>query len=127
MLFAIINEVGFAVVVEAAPANFSFQRLKMKNKFRTHNCSELTISNLNQEIILSGWIDTIRDHGNLLFIDLRDNYGLTQCVIENKDPNFIGSATNDLNGAIDFSIDGPVIKFSAASNFLRENNNQSGL
>ena len=48
--------------------------------YRTHLCSELTIKNLNQEVILSGWIDTIRDHGNLIFIDLRDNYGITQCV-----------------------------------------------
>ena len=42
--------------------------------YRTHLCSELTIKNLNQEVILSGWIDTIRDHGNLIFVDLRDNY-----------------------------------------------------
>ncbi len=57
-------------------------------KYRTHNCSELTISNLNQEIILSGWIDTIRDHGNLIFIDLRDNFGITQCVIDAKNKIF---------------------------------------
>ena len=50
--------------------------------YRTHLCSELTIKNLNQEVILSGWIDTIRDHGNLIFIDLRDNYGKTQCVVD---------------------------------------------
>jgi len=50
--------------------------------YRTHLCSELTIKNLNQEVILSGWIDTIRDHGNLIFIDLRDNYGITQCVVD---------------------------------------------
>ena len=52
--------------------------------YRTHLCSELTIKNLNQEVILSGWIDTIRDHGNLIFIDLRDNYGKTQCVVDAK-------------------------------------------
>ena len=52
--------------------------------YRTHLCSELTIKNLNQEVILSGWIDTIRDHGNLIFIDLRDNYGITQCVVDAK-------------------------------------------
>ena len=50
--------------------------------YRTHLCSELTIKNLNHEVILSGWIDTIRDHGNLIFIDLRDNYGITQCVVD---------------------------------------------
>ena len=52
------------------------------NTYRTHFCSDLNISNLNEEVILSGWIDTIRDHGNLLFIDLRDNFGITQCVID---------------------------------------------
>ena len=54
------------------------------NKYRTHLCSELNASNLNNQVILSGWVDTIRDHGNLIFIDLRDNYGITQCVIENS-------------------------------------------
>ena len=52
------------------------------NEYRSHYCSELNISNLNQEVKLSGWIDTIRDHGNLIFIDLRDNYGITQCVVD---------------------------------------------
>ena len=50
--------------------------------YRTHLCSELTLKNLNQVVILSGWVDTIRDHGNLIFIDLRDNYGITQCVVD---------------------------------------------
>ncbi len=51
-------------------------------KYRTHLCSELSTKNLNQDVTLSGWVDTIRDHGNLLFIDLRDNYGITQCVVD---------------------------------------------
>ena len=54
------------------------------NKYRTHLCNELSIQNLNNKVSLSGWIDTIRDHGNLLFIDLRDNYGITQCVVDGK-------------------------------------------
>jgi len=52
------------------------------HKFRTHNCNELNLKNVNQKVFLSGWINKRRDHGNLLFIDLRDNYGLTQCVID---------------------------------------------
>ena len=44
------------------------------NKYRTHNCNELKKENSGQEIILTGWINKKRDHGNLLFIDLRDNY-----------------------------------------------------
>jgi len=52
------------------------------HKYRTHSCNELNIKNKDQKIILSGWVNKKRDHGNLLFIDLRDNYGLTQCVID---------------------------------------------
>ena len=58
------------------------------NKYRTHNCAELTINNIGKQIILSGWIHKKRDHGNLLFIDLRDHYGMTQCVIDNKNEHF---------------------------------------
>ena len=52
------------------------------NKYRTHFCSDLTLKNLSEKVTLSGWVDTIRDHGNLLFVDIRDNYGITQCVID---------------------------------------------
>ena len=58
------------------------------NKYRSHTCEQLTIKDKNKNVSLSGWINKKRDHGNLLFLDLRDNYGLTQCLIENKDPNF---------------------------------------
>lgn len=56
--------------------------------FRTHNCFELRKSNIGEKVKLSGWAHRIRDHGNLLFIDLRDHYGLTQCVIENDNSCF---------------------------------------
>ena len=52
------------------------------NKFRTHKCNELRKEKVGEEVILSGWINKKRDHGNLLFLDLRDHYGLTQCVID---------------------------------------------
>ena len=54
------------------------------NKYRTHNCSELSEKEINKIVHLSGWLHRKRDHGNLLFIDLRDHYGMTQCVIENN-------------------------------------------
>ena len=57
-------------------------------KYRTHNCNELNITHKGKQIILSGWINKKRDHGNLLFIDLRDNYGLTQCVIDKDSKSF---------------------------------------
>ncbi len=58
------------------------------NKYRTHNCSELSDKEINKKVKLSGWLHRKRDHGNLLFIDLRDHYGMTQCVIENKNNFF---------------------------------------
>ena len=58
------------------------------NKYRTHNCSELDENEINKIVYLSGWLHRKRDHGNLLFIDLRDHYGITQCVIENNNKSF---------------------------------------
>ena len=57
------------------------------NKYRTHNCSELTKKDAGEKVKLSGWVHRKRDHGNLLFVDLRDHYGLTQCVTQ-IDSNF---------------------------------------
>nr|MBF6602291.1 aspartate--tRNA ligase [Sphingorhabdus sp.] len=50
--------------------------------YRTHNCSQLRTGNVGEEVRLSGWIHNIRDHGNLMFVDLRDHFGLTQIVSE---------------------------------------------
>jgi len=56
--------------------------------YRTHTCGELNLNNNGEDVLLSGWINKKRDHGNLLFIDLRDTYGITQCVIDNKNNLF---------------------------------------
>ena len=58
------------------------------NKFRTHHCNELNIKHVDKSVLLSGWVHKKRDHGNLLFIDLRDNFGITQCIIEKENKNF---------------------------------------
>ena len=58
------------------------------NKYRSHKCSELTELDSDRKVYLSGWLHRKRDHGNLLFIDLRDHFGITQCVIENKNKCF---------------------------------------
>ena len=58
------------------------------NKYRTHKCNELRKEDVDKKISLSGWINKKRDHGNLLFIDLRDNYGITQCIIDKENKYF---------------------------------------
>ncbi len=58
------------------------------NTYRTHTCGELTKKDSGQKVILSGWINKKRDHGNLLFLDLRDNYGITQCLIDKENKFF---------------------------------------
>jgi len=60
----------------------------LSNKYRTQNCSELRKEHVGKDVVLSGWINKKRDHGNLLFIDLRDNYGITQCIIDKENLNF---------------------------------------
>ena len=67
------------------------------NKYRSHNCNELRKDDLNKDILISGWINKKRDHGNLLFIDLRDNYGITQCIIDKDNkPNWSPEKINDV-------------------------------
>ena len=58
------------------------------HKYRTHKCNELRIENVNDHVKLSGWVHRKRDHGQLIFIDLRDHYGLTQVVVDSSNKNF---------------------------------------
>jgi aspartyl-tRNA synthetase len=60
----------------------------MQNPYRTHTCGQLRLENAEEIVRLSGWIHRKRDHGQLLFIDLRDHYGITQCVIDSDNPHF---------------------------------------
>ena len=76
--------------------------------YRTHTCSELKLKNNGEEVLLSGWINKKRDHGNLLFIDLRDNYGITQCVIDNKNSLFKKIEKIPLESVVKFK--GKVVK-----------------
>ena len=59
--------------------------MKMANKYRTNNCGELTIKNVGQEVRLAGWIQKIRNLGGMTFVDLRDQYGITQVVISSEE------------------------------------------
>jgi aspartyl-tRNA synthetase len=60
----------------------------MSSVYRTHTCGQLRPQHVGQEARLSGWVQRKRDHGNLLFIDLRDHYGVTQVVVDVSSPVF---------------------------------------
>ncbi len=85
-------------------------------KYRTHNCSELSKSDIGKDVLLSGWLHRKRDHGNLLFVDLRDHYGLTQCVIENNNQFF--SVLEKVKPESVLKIEGKVVKRSAGTENL---------
>ena len=77
------------------------------NKYRSHTCSELRKKDVGNKVLISGWINKKRDHGNLLFIDLRDNYGITQCIIDKDNKNFIDLEKMQLETVI--QIEGKVV------------------
>ena len=80
------------------------------NKYRTHNCKELSKKDIGKEVQISGWINKKRDHGNLLFIDLRDNYGITQCIIDKENKNFLELEKTQLETVV--KIQGKVVSRS---------------
>ncbi|WP_440928991.1 aspartate--tRNA ligase [Candidatus Pelagibacter sp.] len=81
------------------------------NRYRSHNCNELRKKNVGSNILLSGWINKKRDHGNLLFLDLRDNYGITQCIVDKGNKNFKDLEKLQLETVI--KIEGKVVDRSA--------------
>jgi aspartyl-tRNA synthetase len=85
--------------------------MKTSNKthFRTHSCGELTICDIGAFIRLSGFVHRIRDHGGLLFIDLRDHYGITQCVLEETSQKLLDVVSVLLDETI-VTISGNVLK-----------------
>ncbi|MBQ2864235.1 MAG: aspartate--tRNA ligase [Clostridia bacterium] len=76
---------------------------KIQTTYRTHTCGELTKQDIGKQVMLSGWISTIRDHGGITFVDLRDHYGITQLVLH-VEPTFKLSKESVI------SIKGTVIK-----------------
>ena len=77
---------------------------------RTHTCNELNKDFIGKKVKLGGWVHSIRDHGNLVFIDLRDNYGITQCVIDHeKNAELVKIASNIRDESVIF-IEGTVIE-----------------
>ena len=78
------------------------------NEYRTHNCGELNETNLGEEIKLAGWVQRIRNLGGMRFIDLRDEFGITQIVIENEE-NIIKQC-EDLTTECCISVSGKVVE-----------------
>ena len=78
--------------------------------YRSHNCVELTEANVGQQVKLSGWINRKRDHGQLVFLDLRDHYGLTQCVADSSDASFALVEATRLESVV--TVTGTVLKRS---------------
>ena len=78
--------------------------------YRTHNCGELNISNVNQSVTLSGWVQTSRDFGGLSFIDLRDRYGVTQLAFNETVDSKIITEARLLNRESVIQVEGTVVK-----------------
>ena len=76
--------------------------------YRTHTCADLRVSDVGSTVRLSGWINRKRDHGQLVFIDLRDHYGITQCVADSSDPMF-ASVEETRNESV-VTVTGTVVK-----------------
>jgi aspartyl-tRNA synthetase len=80
----------------------------MNNKYRSHKCNEINVADVDKIVKLSGWVHRKRDHGNLLFIDLRDNYGITQLVFSSDNP-LLEQASHIKNESV-ITIEGSVVK-----------------
>ena len=75
--------------------------------YRTHSCGELGRAHEGRTVRLSGWVHRKRDHGNLLFVDLRDRFGITQCVIDSAQPGFAEVEALRLETVV--TVTGPVV------------------
>ena len=76
--------------------------------YRTHHCGELNRNNIDQDVRISGWVHRVRDHGELIFIDVRDHYGLTQCVVESGTESF--NIAEHLKNESVITVDGKVVQ-----------------
>ncbi len=78
------------------------------HRYRTHTCGDLRLEDAGKEARLSGWVHRKRDHGNLLFVDLRDQFGITQCVVDTSSPVF--SAVDDARSETVLCLTGKVVE-----------------
>jgi len=82
--------------------------MSLRSSYRTHTCGELRAVDVDVTAKLSGWVHRKRDHGNLLFIDLRDHYGITQCVVAGGSPPFTAAEALKLESVI--TVSGTVVR-----------------
>src|SRR5687768_14839165 len=80
------------------------------HRYRSHTCGELRPEHVGQTARLSGWVHRKRDHGNLLFVDLRDHYGVTQCVVDSDSPAFADAERLRAESVV--KVDGEVVRRS---------------
>lgn len=81
--------------------------------YRTHNCGELRLSNLNETVKLAGWVQRVRDLGSMTFIDLRDRYGITQLVVNEDSDKELLSVIEELGREFVIQVEGDVIERSS--------------
>ena len=77
--------------------------------FRSHTCGELRISDIGKKVTLAGWVQTVRDKGNLIWVDIRDRYGLTQVVGESETPEEVMNTLKSLGREFVVQIEGTVV------------------
>ena len=92
--------------------------------YRTKTCGELRKENVGQTVRLSGWVHRVRDHGGLLFIDLRDHYGITQCVVDPASPAFAEAETLKPEWVV--RVDGEVVARSAETSQSKSADGRGG-
>ena len=95
-------------MINFRPQNYLMKKIKMKFKRRTHTCGELKPTNADEKVVLNGWVNRKRDLGGVIFIELRDRYGVTQVIIEpehNPEAHQIGK---ELRNEFVVSIEGTV-------------------
>ena len=81
--------------------------------YRTHNCGELRIENVGQEVVLSGWVQKVRNLGAMAFIDLRDRYGITQITVEEHSSDSVKAVVAEVGREYVLQVKGKVIERSS--------------
>ena len=79
------------------------------NEIRTHTCGDLRTDHIGESVVLKGWVDTRRDLGGLIFVDLRDRYGLTQIVFEPRQQKVAHGIAEGLKSEYVISVEGKVV------------------